>query len=157
MKEYIRAIFPADFKHNMAFWRAFILGIVMLSLALSQLFKFEEFPELIGMMRVPGGDAMSWALAIILPLLEAASLPYLLSMRISSRARRASRWSGFAAAILWLLLTIWTSVTMGMSVESGIFGGTIATNSGWWSVLFAMLLAWSYWLTMRELPKRRES
>ena len=157
MKEYIRAIFPADFKHSTALWRAFILGAVMLSLVIAQLFKFEEFPILISAMNVPGEPFTPWLLAILLPLFEIASLPYLISMKTDGNIRRVSKWSGFVACIIWVLLTTWTSVTMGMSVESGIFGGTLATNSGWWSVLFATLLTWSYWLTMRELPKRRDS
>lgn len=157
MKEYIMAIFPADFKHNRAFWRAFILGAVMLALVIAQLFQFEEFPELISAMNVPAEPFTPWFLAIVLPLLEIASLPYLISMKMAADLRRMSKWSGFTACIMWVLLTVWTSVNMGMSVESGLFGGTLATNSGWWSVLFAVLLTWSYWLTMRELPKRRES
>ena len=157
MKEYIKAIFPADFKHNKAFWRAFILGVVMLSLAVTQLFKFEEFPRLIDAMRVPASPFMPWFLAIVLPLLEIASMPYLLSMRLSVKARKVSMLGGLAVCLLWVLLTIWTTVQMGMSVESGMFGGTLATNSGWWSVLVALLMLWSYWLTIRELPKRRVS
>ena len=158
MKEYILAIFPADFKHNKAYWRAFILGLVFLVFAVAQLFKFEEFPGIITMMRVPGAPFTAWFLAIVLPLLEIASLPYLLSMRLKyTHARAISMWSGVAVSVLWVLLTVWTSIQMGMAVESGMFGGTLATNSGWWSVVVMVLLLWSYWLTMRELPKRRES
>ena len=157
MIEYIKAIFPAEFKHNRAYWRAFVLGMVMLCLALAQLFTFEDFPALIEMMRMLGGTSMAWVLAIVLPLLELGSLPYLLSMRVNGKMRRISMWSGLVGSVLWLAITIWTSIKMGMSVESGIFGGTIATNSGWWSVLFSALLVWSYWLTMRELPRRRAS
>ena len=130
--------------------------MVMLALAVTQLFTFEELPGIFAAMRLPGLPVIAWVLAIGIPLLEIASLPYLLSMRVSKRARRISMVSGAAAGVVWLYVTAWTSMTMGMSVESGIFGGTLATNSGWWSVLFAVLLLWSYWLTVRELPKRRE-
>lgn len=157
MKEYVKVIFPADFKHNRAFWRALILGAVMLSLAVAQLFKFEQFPAIISAMNVPGPVFVAWLVSIVLPLLEIASLPYLLSMRLSAKLRTISMRSGLAACIAWVLLTAWTSAFMGMTVESGLFGGTLTTNSGWWSVLFALLLLWSFWLTMRELPKRRAS
>lgn len=155
MKQYIKAIFPAEFKHNVAYRRAFILGVIMLMLALAQLFTFEDFPAQIAAMRVPGNPVVPWLLAIVLPMLEIASLPYLLSMRLAPKQRRASMYGGLVACLLWVALTTWTTLSMGMAVESGLFGGTLATNSGWWSVLFAVLLLWMYWLVIRELPKRR--
>lgn len=155
MKEYLKAVFPADFKHNPAFWRAFVLGLAMLVLAVTQLFQFEDFPKVIQDMQLPGGAVVAWVLAVVFPLLEIASLPYLFSMKLPVKARNASKWAGVAVAVLWLIVTTWTSVTMGITVQSGIFGATIVTPSGWWSVLFAVLLLWSMWLTIRELPKRR--
>lgn len=156
MKEYVKAIFPAEFKHNVAYWRGFVLGLVMLLLAVAQLFQFEDFPALINDMHVPGGMAVAWVLAAYLPFAEIASLPFLLSMKVTAKVRTVSKWLGVSVCVVWLLLTLWTSITMGTAVQSGIFGATLTTNSGWWSVLFAFLLGWSYWLTMRELPKRRE-
>lgn len=155
MKEYIKAIFPADFKNNPAFWRAFVLGLVMLTLAVTQLFQFEDFPAVIQAMQIPGGAVVAWLLAGLIPLLEIASLPYLFSMRLSKQFRRVSMWAGVSAGIVWLVITTWTSINMGLTVQSGLFGATIVTPSGWWSVLFATLLVWSFWLTIRELPKRR--
>lgn len=154
MKQYILTIFPADFKKYPAFRRAFVLGLVMMSLALMQLFQFEDFPHVVGLMQIPGGVAVAWVLAAILPLLEIASLPYLFSLKQPKRLRVASKWLGVAAALLLLVMTTWTSITMGSAVQSGVFGATIVTPSGWWSVLFAMLLLWSMWLTIRELPRR---
>ena len=151
----ILAIFPADFKHNPAYWRAFTLGIVMLVLATTQLFQFEDFPGVITAMGLPGGVVAAGILAALLPLFEIASLPYLLSMKITQRVRSMCMWSAAVAAGLWVLLTLQTNLTAGMSAQSGIFGATLATRSGWWSVIFAVLLLWSVALTMRELPPRR--
>ena len=155
MKEFIVSIFPAEFKHNVAYWRGFILGLVILILAVTQLFRFEEFPGIIKAMHLSGFGVTNWVLAIAIPALEIASIPYLISMRVPERLRAASKWSGLAVCAVWIVLTIWTSLYMGGSVQSGLFGGTIATASGWWTVLFTFLLAWSYVLTMRELPPRR--
>lgn len=157
MKEYIKAIFPADFKHNPAFWRGFILGCVMLVLAVMQLFQFEDFPKIIRDMNLPGGEVMAWLLAILLPMLEIASLPFLFSMKVAPKVREVSKWCGIAVGAIWLVITLWTSIQMGMALQSGIFGATLTTSSGWWSVLFSLLLLWSQWLTIRELPKRRSS
>ena len=155
MKDYLKEVFPADFKNNPAFWRAFVLGLVMLTLAVTQLFQFEDFPEVMQTMQIPGGMVVAWLLAVMIPLLEVGSLPYLFSMKLTKKMRNVSKWLGVAAAVLWLAITLWTSLTMGPTVQSGIFGATIVTPSGWWSVLFAVLLLWSMWLTVRERPKRR--
>lgn len=157
MKQYIRAIFPADFKHNRAFWRAFVLGLVMLALALLQLFQFEDFPSVIESMNIPGGATTAFLLAMLFPLLEILSLPYLFSMRIPVWLRKLSLGSGIAVGVLWVIVAAWTSINMGTSVDSGIFGAALPTTSGWWSVAFSVLLLWSVYLTVRELPKRRES
>lgn len=156
MKQYIQAIFPADFKNNKAFWRAFILGLVMLVLAVLQLFRFEDFPGLIESMQIPGGATTAFLLAILFPLLEILSLPYLFSMRIPKWLRKLSLGAAVAAGVLWVIVTAWTSINMGASVDSGIFGATLPTTSGWWSVAFSILLLWSVYLTVTELPKRRE-
>lgn len=154
MKQFLIDIFPAVFRNNHAYPRAFVLGVVFLLLAVFQLFQFEDFPAIIEYMRLPGGLIVAWSLAVVLPLLEIVALPYLFSMRLANRVRSLSKWAGAVVAGLWLAITTWTSLTMGMTVESGIFGATLTTSSGWWSVLFAGLLVWSYFLTVRELPPR---
>jgi hypothetical protein len=155
MKQYIQAIFPAEFKRNPAFWRAFVLGLVMMALALLQLFQFEDFPAVIQSMGLPGGVASAFLLAALFPLLEIAGLPYLFSMRVSPPVRRVSRTACLTVGVLWLIVCLWTSVMMGTGADSGIFGATLSTTSGWWSVVLASLLLWSVYLTMRELPNRR--
>lgn len=155
MKEFFATIFPAEFKHNVAYWRGFTLGLVFLVLAVTQLFRFEELPGIIKAMHLAGFGVTNWVLAIVIPTLEIASIPYLISMRVATRLRSVSKWSGLAACVVLIALTLWTSLYMGTSVQSGLFGGTIATSSGWWTVLFSLLLTWSYVLTMRELPPRR--
>ncbi len=155
MKEFIASIFPAEFKHNVAYWRGFTLGLVLLILAVTQLFRFEELPGIIKAMHLAGFGVTNWVLAIAIPLLEIASIPYLISMRVTTQLRSISKWSGLAVCVVLIALTLWTTLYMGASVQSGLFGGTIATDSGWWTVLFSLLLTWSYVLTMRELPPRR--
>lgn len=156
MKQYIQAIFPAEFKRNPAFWRAFVLGLVMTALALLQLFQFEDFPAVIESMGMPGGAVAAFLLAALFPLLEIASLPYLFSMRVSPLVRQVSRTACLVVGVLWLIVCLWTSVTKGTGADSGIFGASLSTTSGWWSVVLASLLLWSVYLTIRELPNRRK-
>ena len=157
MKHYILALFPPEFSRNPAYWRGFALGLVMIALALTQLFQFEDFPGVIEAMRLPGGAGLAGLLAALFPLLEIASVPYLCSIKVSPVVREVSKWAGLAVGVLWVVVTVWTSLTLGATVYSGIFGATLMASSGWWSVLFAVLLLWSQVLTMRELPKRRAS
>ncbi len=155
MFEIIKSIFPGEFYRNMAYWRAFTVAGVMVILAALQLFTFENYPGLIANFQLPGGMVVAWILAILIPFLEIASLPYLLSMRISRRTRLASKWAVLAIGILWTVISLWVVIRTGTSVESGIFGATLATASGWWMVMFSGLLFWSGWLVSRELPARK--
>ena len=93
MKDYLKEVFPADFKNNPAFWRAFVLGLVMLTLAVTQLFQFEDFPEVMQTMQIPGGMVVAWLLAVMIPLLEVGSLPYLFSMKLTKKMRNVSKWT----------------------------------------------------------------
>ena len=155
MKDYILAIFPKEFRRNKAYWRAFVLGLIMVALALLQLFQFEDFPRVFEIMRLPGGSVTAVVLAAAFPLLEAASLPFLFSMRVPDWLRKVSAIACIAVGALWLFITLWASITHGSSIVSGIFGATLNVTSGWLSVLFAGLLVWSAVLTVKELPKRR--
>ncbi len=155
MFKLIKSIFPREFHHNPAYWRAFALAMVMLVLIVMQLFRFERYPDLIATFRIPGSMTVAWLIAIALPLLEIASLPYLLSMKVHDRVRRWSKRAVIVTGAAWLALSVWVAVQMNTSVESGIFGATLTTSSGWWMVAFAVLLLWSGWLVTRELPTRK--
>jgi len=156
MKDYLLAIFPKEFTSNRAYWRAFVLGLVMVALALLQLFQYEDFPLVFQVMGIPGGAAVAGILAAVFPLLEAASLPFLFSLRVPTWLRKVSVAAGVSVGVLWLFVTVWASVTQGGGVVSGIFGATLAVKSGWWGVVFAALLLWSTILTVKELPVRRQ-
>lgn len=155
MFEIIKSVFPKEFYRNTAYWRAFTVAGVMIVLVVMQLFTFEDYPGLIADFQLPGGMVIAWVFAILIPLLEIASLPYLLSMRIPPKIRLISKWAVLAVGAVWILISLWVVFRMGMSVESGIFGATLTTASGWWMVMFSVLLLWSGWLVSRELPVRK--
>lgn len=155
MFEIIKSVFPKEFYRNTAYWRALTVAGVMIVLVVMQLFSFEEYPGLIADFQLPGGIIVAWMIAILIPFLEIASLPYLLSMRISPKIRKFSKWAVLAIGVVWTLISLWVVFRMGTSVESGIFGATLTANSGWWMVIFSGLLLWSGWLVSRELPIRK--
>lgn len=118
-------------------------------------FQFEDFPLVFEVMRVPGGAIAAGVLAAVFPLLEVASLPFLFSLRVPAWLRKVSMVAGVSVGALWLLITLWATITQGSGIVSGIFGATLAVSSGWWGVVFAALLLWSAILTAKELPVRR--
>ena len=94
-------------------------------------------------------------MAALLPLFEVLALPYLLSMKLSMRARRTSKIAVLCVPCLWLLVALVANVVASDGINSGLLGATIPTMNGWWLVAFAALLLWTAVLVVRELPKRK--
>ena len=155
MKKHIVRSLPPEFLTHPAYIRAVVLAGVYLCLVITQLFTYEKFPEIVTGYNLPGGVVVGALLSGVIPLLEIASLPYLISMRVSRRTRRLSKYAVIALPALWLCISIWLTVTADMTTESGLLGATIPTGSGLWLVAFSLLLLWSAWLVIRELPQRR--
>ncbi len=154
MKQYIRKFFPAEFSNHPSYWRALALAAIFLFLSISQLFMYEKFGEVIRGLDLPGGSVTVVFLAVVLPLLEALSLPYLLSMKLRERWRAWSRIAVIMLPSIWLIITVATNVLRSAIDNAGLFGATIPVANGIWSIVFAGLLLWSAILITRELPER---
>ena len=155
MKRYIQRSLPSEFFANPAYIRALALGFVYLFLAITQLFTYEKFAGITQLYMLPGDGFTTVVLAGLLPSLEVASMPFLLSMKVSNRTYHVSRIATIAAPVLWLLVALWLVLTADMETESGLMGATIPVGSGLWLVAFAALLVWSAILVVRELPRPR--
>jgi hypothetical protein len=155
MKRYIQRSLPAEFFTHPAYLRALALGFVYLFLAITQLFTYEKFAGITELYLLPGDGFTTVLLAALIPLLEVASMPFLLSMKVSNRTYRISRVATIAVPSLWLLISLWLVLTADMTTESGLMGATLPVGSGLWLVAFAALLLWGAILVVRELPKRR--
>lgn len=155
MKRHIQQSLPPEFFGEPAYLRALALGFVYLFMAITQLFTYEKFGGIVQGYMLPGGNVAVFVVAGLLPLLETAALPFLLSMKVSKRTRRVSRIALLAAPIVWLAISLWLVITTDSMTDSGLMGATIPTGSGLWLVAFSLLLAWSAVLVHRELPKRR--
>lgn len=131
---------------------------VLVVMAVTQLFSFEDFPNVLASLWLPGGDAMARTLAALIVSMEVLAVPFLLSMRLSPAMRVLSMIMGWLVAATWLKLTLWENLTTNTISNAGLLGATIRLPAGWWSVCFALafgvLIAWTSW-GMWPFPRRR--
>ncbi len=156
MKQFIRTVFPKEFFTNPAYFRALILGVLYLGVAIAQLFTYEKFAGVLSGYGLPGGQITVTALAVLLPLAACAALPFLLSMRLNNVLRRVSCMAVVLAPALWVILAVWVNFAVNASkLNTGIFGATLDIPVGLWFVAFTLLWLWAAILVVRELPVRK--
>lgn len=126
-----------------------MLASVFILMVVAQLFMFEDFPDVIARMGLPGGEGVSGLRAALIVTLEVASVPFLLSMRLSPLARVVSMVAGWMVVAAW---TVASFLTYGAGVNSGLFGATIPLDSTWWTMIFCLVtialigwIAWGMW------------
>lgn len=154
MQQYLRQVFPPVFFEKPQYFRALSLGGIYLLLIILQLFTFEKFYPIVAAFDLPGGTAMAVFVTGLIPVLEVAALPFLLSMTVSRPVWLGSRVAAVASPLVWLLVMIWLSVTGNTLVQVGIFGATIPLFYGWWVFVLCVMLLASAIIVARELPQR---
>jgi hypothetical protein len=124
-------------------------AIVLVVMAVLQLFSYEHFAAVFDTFRFPGGQISSVVAVALLVTLEVAALPFLLSMQLSRAARVISMVACWLVAIAWLKISLWTLLMVGVVENSGLLGATIAVPGGTWLVFFSLglctLAAWTSW------------
>lgn len=150
-------MFPKEFRDNPLHFQALGLALVYVTMVLLQLFTFEDFVEVTLGYGLPGGRVMAVCIAFLIPITEVMALPYLLSMRLPTRAYMISRTNVVIVALLWLFIALWTNISGNNGDNLGIFGATLYTPNQWWSVLFVGLVAWAAWLMHSVKPIRHHS
>lgn len=129
---------------------ALLYAILLIVMAVAQLFTFEEFIELITSFNLPlASGALVFVIPPLLVVSEVFALPFLLRMPLSRAFRWLSMILGWLAAFLWVFITGWVVLTA-QPVEAIGFVGTVAPlTPGWWAVLisiaFGILAAWASW------------
>jgi hypothetical protein len=83
MNQYVVSLFPPEFFKRPEYFWALSLALIFLMMAMFQLFTFEQFFSVVQSHSLPCGDLVARALTYIIPLIELAALPYLLSSSIS--------------------------------------------------------------------------
>lgn len=153
MKDALRRYLLNDFFTSRGVRYGLILGAVYLALLLTQLFTFESFPAVVRTWALPGGEITASLLTIAIPLMEAASLPYLISMKVQRRALLVSRGATIAAAAVWVVISLWLVMRM-VVAESGLFGATISLPAGVWMLGYTALLLASALVVVGEKNKQ---
>lgn len=137
---------------------ALFLAAIILVMAIAQLFHFEDFVPLVETFRLPGGALVAQLFATSVVVLEVASLPFLLRMRLSKAMRFVSMVSGWLVLILWMLVQIYLNSVHLEVQNNGLVGSVVEVGVGWWSVFllgaFGILAAWASW-GMWPLARRK--
>lgn len=156
VKKFMHQLFPPEFFASPVYARAIVLGSVYLGTLLLQLFTFEKFAEVTRQFDLPGGDVTAVALTWLLPLLSATALPYLISMKLNPVSYKISRAAVLLAPTVWVFLSAWQNIAAKDALNTGLFGATIVTSVGIWSIVFSLLWLWAAVLCVCELPQRKK-
>lgn len=128
---------------------ALLYAILLVILAVAQLYSFDEFIELFPTYGVFISETLTYLLAPLLIVLEVFALPFLLRMRLSPAFRFVSMVSGWLVALLWLLVSVWILFAVPQAVTAGFLGTVVELVPGWWTALFSIslgiLAAWASW------------
>ena len=126
-----------------------VYAAILVLMAVTQLFTFEEFIVHIQQLNLPVGEFGSYALAPLIVVAEVFAIPFLLRMRLSPAFTYFSMGLGWVAALAWIFVSIWLNIG-GVSAETVGFLGTVVTLApGWWAVFISfalgILATWSSW------------
>ena len=128
---------------------AILFAALLVLFAVTQLFTFDEFLELVPAFNVPFGPLFTYTLAPLIVVAEVFALPFLLGMSVSPAFRWLSMFFGWFVAGVWTFISLWI-VTTNQAVETiGFFGTIVNPAPGWWAVFIALALcilaAWTSW------------
>lgn len=128
---------------------AILYAVILVVMAVAQLFTFDEFLKLVTSFGLPGGIRSAYFLGSFLVVTEVFAIPFLLRMHLSTAFRWLSMICGWLVPIIWTILTVWIVMhDMGVS-NVGFLGTTISLTPGWWaifiSIALGILAAWASW------------
>lgn len=128
---------------------ALVYAVVLVAMALGQLFTFEKFIDLLASFELPLGGGAAYILAPVIVASEVFAVPFLLRMRLSPAFRVFSMGLGWLTALIWIGMTLWLSLAPQPVVTVGFLGTVGDLTPGWWavfvSVAYALLAAWASW------------
>lgn len=149
MKHYLHATLPEPPKTSDSNKAAYLLAGIFIVFALTQLFGFDEFLELLPGFNFIGGASVAKIFGVIIVICEVFALPFLLGMRLNKTIRIVSMVMGWIVVAGWLKVALWVNLTENSVSNIGILGSKIQLIPGWWAVSFILALcvlaAWSSW------------
>ena len=128
---------------------AILYAIILVVMAVAQLFSFDEFSQLFNSFGLPGGMQYAYFLAAFVVTAEVFALPFLLRMPLSPAFRWVSMVCGWLVAAIWLEVTVWLAFHEGISNNVGFLGTVTDILPGVWAVFITIALgilaAWASW------------
>jgi len=129
------------------------VAAVFVALAVAQLYSFEDFPQVIASLWLPGGHPFATLLAALIVTGEVLAVPFLLAMRLSPAMRVISMLAGWFVVLTWLKLSVYELMTTNAVTNSGVLGATIPVTPAWWLVgLFVILAGMVGWVSWGQWP-----
>lgn len=126
------------------------------TLAVSQLFAYETFPDVISSFGLPLNEIGVKFVAALIVILEVFSIPFLLRMKLSPLMRFVSLTCGWIVLAFWLVVGMWQNTIDFRIPNTGLFGSEIILPCGWWTIsfvsVFIILMGYS---TIGLWPHRR--
>lgn len=128
---------------------AIVYVVILVIMAVTQLFSFEQFLKLIISFDLPGGVRYAHFITAFLIVAEVFALPFLLRMPLSPAFRWLSMVLGWLVAIIWASLTSWLVGQDSFVNNVGFLGTVIRLMPGWWAIFisltFGILAGWASW------------
>jgi hypothetical protein len=125
------------------------LAAVFVVLAVAQLYSYEDFPNVIASLWLPGGRPLATLAAALIVTGEVLAVPFLLGIQLSPAMRTVSMVAGWLVILGWLKIALIVNISANAITNSGVLGATIPVAPGWWMVcLFialGVLSAWASW------------
>jgi hypothetical protein len=137
-----------------------VYAVILIVMAVGQLFGFEDFIPLMADYWLPGGQGTATLLAGLIVMTEVFALPFLLQMRLSPLMRWFSLVCSVLAAVIWLKLALVTTFESTAITNSGMLGVKVAVPAGAIQLVVSLVLlglaTWSaYGLWPYSHPKAK--
>ena len=135
-----------------------LLAILFVAMALTQLFTFEDFLQLLVSFNLPFGAQGAYFIGSFVVVAEVFSLPFLLRMPLSKAFRWVSMAFSWFATLVWIKIAAWVVLTQPGAENVGFLGTLVGLTPGWWAILVAIALAiLASWATWGLWPGKRKN
>lgn len=133
-----------------------LYAVILVVMAVAQLFSFEEFLVHIQQLGLPMGETATYILGPIIVVSEVFAIPFLLRMTLSPAFRYVSMFMGWFVAVIWFYISFWLASTYSQLDTVGFLGTVGNLTPGWWAVFVSIsLLILTIWSTWGLWPAQR--
>jgi hypothetical protein len=128
---------------------AIFYAVVLLIMAVAQLFTFNEFLKLMMSFEFPEGVQATRFITAFIIVAELFAIPFLLRFSLSPAFRWLSMIMGWLVSIIWFKITLWQVLQNTPIDNVGYLGTAAIITPGSWAILisvaFGILAAWASW------------